>query len=180
MPEKLRLGFAACRIWLLMQLDLKNTPAGTMLPPNQLRALEYICLHPECSQNDVAEYIHLTPAAVAHIMKKLCALGYVERIACPGNLRANSLVATPDGIHVAKTCGKIFDEEEAKLTKGFTDEEREELCGYIRRILQNLESSSTNSLAIPELAKLVMDDECHRHERAFKHLEIKEDSHKKV
>lgn len=70
-------------------------------------------------------------------MKKLCALGYVERIACPGNLRANSLVATSDGIHVAKTCGKSFDEE-AKRTKGFMDEEREELSGYIRRILQNL------------------------------------------
>lgn len=180
MPEKPRFGFAACRIWLLMQLDLKNIPAGTMLPPNQLRALEYICLHPECSQNDVAEYIHLTPAAVAHIMKKLCALGYVERIACPGNLRANSLVATSDGVHAAKTCGKIFDEEEAKLTKGFTDEEREELWGYLRRIIHNLESSSTNSLAIPELAKLVMNDECHLRERVFKHIEIKEDNNKEI
>lgn len=180
MPETLRLGFAAYRIWLLMQLDLKNTYDGTMLPPNQLRALEYICSHPECSQNDVAEYIHLTPAAVAHIMKKLCALGYVERIACPGNLRANSLVATSDGIHAAKTCGMILDEAEAKLTKGFTEEEQEELLGYIHRILQNLESSSTNSLAIPELAKLVMNNECHTHQRAFKPIEIKEDIHKEV
>lgn len=179
MPKKMRLGFAACRIWLLMQLDFKNSVTGTMLPPNQLRSLEYICLHPECSQNDVAEYIQLTPAAVANIMKKLCALGYVERIACPNNLRANSLVATAEGIQIAKTCGKIFDEEEAKLTKGFTEKEREELSGYIRRILQNLESSSTNSLAIPELARLVMDDD-YLHEQEFKQLKTREDGNKEV
>ncbi len=156
MSDTLHLGLAAGRIWLLTQLDLKKHTDLILLPPNQMRTLEYICMHPDCSQNDVAAAIHVSPAAIAQNMKKLCGMGYVERIACPGNLRANSLRVTDNGILAAQACTKILKAEEAKLTNGFTEAEREQLWDYLKRIIKNLEDSTTDSLGLPELAMLIM------------------------
>ena len=150
-------GPAVHRIWLLMHYDYKRNTDIELLPPNQLMALEHIMIHPDCTQQDVADALHQTPAAIAQSMKKLCSAGLVERSACPGNLRANRLRVTEKGRMNAENSLSMFDAEERKLLNGFTPEEESQLWSYIGRMLDNLRDPATVSLGNRELAMLVME-----------------------
>ena len=147
------------RILLLMRLSLKNDHDKEILPPSQYRALEYIISNPGCTQNDVALAIHVTAAAIAQNMKKLCMDGYVERIPCPNNLRANSLRVTETGVKCAEYSLKAVMETEERLLQGFTDEEKETIKGYVDRMIANFENPATDSLEVPELMMLVMNND---------------------
>lgn len=151
------IGPAIHRIWLLMHFDYKRKTDIELLSPNQLMALEHIMLHPDCTQQDVADALHRTPAAIAQSMKKLCSAGLVERSACPGNLRANRLRATEKGRVNAESSLGMFEAEERKLLNGFTPEEESRLWSYIDRMLDNLRDPETASLGNRELAMLVME-----------------------
>lgn len=150
-------GPAVHLIWLLIQNDYRRNTDIELLPPNQLMALEHIMLHPDCTQQEVADALHQTPAAIAQSMKKLCSAGFIERSACPGNLRANRLRVTERGRANAESSLSMFEAEERKLLDGFTPEEEAQLWSYIGRMLDNLRDPAAASPCSRELSMLIME-----------------------
>lgn len=157
LKSKHRLGWKLHRLDLLMQLYLRSN-GDDVIPPAQMRMLEFIASHPGCTQVDVADEMQVSPASVAQSIKRIEASGYVVRAACKGNLRANSLEITPSGINAAALCRKVFDGLQERMLVGFSADERGTLDAMIDRLIVNLESGDMGSMNNMELSMLVKSD----------------------
>ena len=149
-----RVGGKLHRIDLLMRYHLRSHEKG-LIPPSQMRMLEFIELHDGCTQAEVADEMQVSPASVAQSIKRMEASGFLKRGACPDNLRANSLHITDAGVDAAKNCRLVFDELEKVMLKGFTDDEKSEFSALLLKLIGNLESGDTDSMNNMELTKLL-------------------------
>ncbi|MBO4879806.1 MAG: winged helix-turn-helix transcriptional regulator, partial [Clostridia bacterium] len=142
------------RLDLLMAYHLRAQDES-LIPPAQMRMLEFIEQHSGCTQADVAEEMQVSPASVAQSIKRMEAAGFVEKNVREDNLRANSLRITEAGSEAAKNCRLVFDGLEAKMLSGFSDEERENFSEALLRVIANLESGDTGAMNNMELSKLL-------------------------
>lgn len=157
MNDKCHVGRRLHRIDLLMAYHLRSE-AERLIPPAQMRMLEFIEKNDGCTQAEVAENMSVSPASIAQSIKRMEAAGCVSRSAREGDLRAKSLHITAEGLEAAKRCRRFFDELENKMYAGFSEEERELTSSLLSRIIANLESADTGSMNNMELSKLVNSD----------------------
>lgn len=154
MGKERRIGGRFHRIDLLMRYHLRLQEKG-LIPPSQMRIIEFIEKNDGCTQAEVAEEMEVSPASVAQSLKRMEASNYVSRDVCKGNLRANSLHITEEGLLAAKNCRRVFDELESEMFSGFSEEEQELTASLLARIITNLESADTDSMNNMELSKLL-------------------------
>jgi DNA-binding MarR family transcriptional regulator len=154
MDKNCRVGGKLHRIDLLMRYHLRAQEKG-LIPPSQMRMLEFIERNEGCTQAEVAQNMQVTPASVAQSLKRMEASGFIERDARKGNLRANSLRITEAGIGAARNCRLVFDGLEESMFAGFTDEEKELTNGLLDRLIANLESADTGDMNNMELSDLL-------------------------
>ena len=154
MNKNCRVGAKLHRLDLLIAYYLRSRDAD-LIPPAQMRMLEFIGGHGGCTQADVAGEMHVSPASVAQSIKRMEAAGYIRRDAMQGNLRAKSLHITELGTEAAANCRSVFDELEALMFAGFSDDERSETSLLLSRLIENLESGDTGSMTNRELSELV-------------------------
>ena len=142
------------RLELLIVYHLRSH-GDDLIPPSQMRMLEFIELHDGCTQAEVAVEMGVSPASVAQSIKRMEAAGFVSRDACLGNMRAKSLHITPQGAAAARNCRSVFDRLEERLFSGFSEQEIDTAEELLRRMIDNLESADTGSMNNTELSKLV-------------------------
>ncbi|MCR5611695.1 MAG: MarR family winged helix-turn-helix transcriptional regulator [Clostridiales bacterium] len=158
MDKARRIGGRLRRIDLLMRYHLRSQEKG-LIPPSQMRMIEFIEKNDGCTQAEVAEEMQVSPASVAQSLKRMEASNYVSRDVCKGNLRANSLHITEVGLNAAKNCRKVFDELESEMLSGFSEEEQILTYDLLSRIIGNLESADTGSMNNMELSKLLCSED---------------------
>ena len=158
MEKKRRIGAMLHRIDLLLRYHLRKSDRE-LIPPAQMRMLEFISNNEGCTQAEVAGHMQVSPASVAQSIKRMEASGFIERDACKGNLRANSLRITEEGRTAASNCRLVFDGLEERMYSGFSDEEKETMNDLISRLIANLESEDTDSMNNMELSKLLNDEQ---------------------
>lgn len=156
MDGKKHIGRLMRRTDLLMRYHLRKRDRE-LIPPAQMRMLEFISENEGCTQAEVAGVMQVTPASVAQSIKRMEAAGFIERAACVGNLRANSLKITEEGLSAAANCRRVFDGLEERMFTGFTDEEREATYSLVSRLIANLESEDTDNMNNMELSKLLQE-----------------------
>lgn len=154
MEKKRRVGAMLRRLDLLMRFHLR-TRGDSLIPPAQMRMLEFIEKNDGCTQAEVADDMQVSPASVAQSLKRMEAAEFIKRDACKGNLRANSLHITEKGVEAAKNCRLVFDELESSMLAGLSAEEREQFSELLDRLIRNLESGDTGSMNNMELSKLL-------------------------
>ena len=152
-----RVGAKLHRLDLLMRWHLRSRDES-LIPPAQMRMLEFVMRSDGCTQAEVAEEMQVSPASVAQSLKRMESAGFIIRDACKGNLRANSLHVTDAGKEAAKNCRLVFDELEERMLAGFSAEERAAVSELISRITENLESRDTDAMNNMELSKLLTDE----------------------
>ena len=152
-----RIGKKLHRLDLLMLLHLRSH-GEDLIPPAQMRMLEFIESNHGCTQAEVAEEMQVSPASVAQSIKRMEAAGFVKREVCKGNLRANSLRITAEGSSAARNCRVVFDGLEAKMFQGFSDEERRLTSDLLTRLIANLEPDGVGAMNNAELSQLVNAD----------------------
>lgn len=157
MEKRCRVGAKLHRIDLLMRYHLRAQEKG-LIPPSQMRMLEFIERNDGCTQAEVADEMQVSPASVAQSIKRMEASGFVSRDVCRGNLRANSLHITEDGIRAKVQCRRVFDELETEMFAGFTDAEKELTSELLSRLISNLESGDTDGMNNMELTQLLCEN----------------------
>ncbi len=153
MDKHRHVGRKLRRIELLIVYYLRSQ-GDDLIPPAQMRMLEFIERNDGCTQAEVAAEMGVSPASVAQSIKRMEAAGFVSRDACMGNMRAKSLHITVDGTNAARNCRLVFDRLEERIFTGFSEDEREQTCTLLSRMIANLESDSTGSMNNTELSKL--------------------------
>ncbi|MBQ3355679.1 MAG: winged helix-turn-helix transcriptional regulator [Oscillospiraceae bacterium] len=154
MTGQYRVGWMIHRMELLIRYRLRLED-GALIPPVQMRMLEYIERYEGCTQAELADHMRVTPASIAQSVKRMENTGYVTRAAVSGNLRANSLRITDNGKRAAANCRCVFDQLERDILMNFTESERTVLYELLERLMRNLESKDTDQMNNMELKKML-------------------------
>ena len=104
----------------------------------QPRILTYLHENGAATQNDIAAYFGIDPAAVSRMTETLRKNGFLTRTADQGCRRANRLELTEKGKAAAAVWEKECDLVEKKLLAGFSDEEADILKSLLQRLLDNM------------------------------------------
>ncbi len=116
--------------------------------------LEYIKEHNLCTQKELADSLHISPASVATSIKRLEKSGYVQRSTDKEDVRKNRLSLTDDGLNILTEFRNICDETDKEMFKGFSEEECELLCNFLQRLYNNLDTENlTNCQMKAEIEK---------------------------
>lgn len=132
-----------------VQAELAAAGLGEVGHPMLLAILHGACQgDPEgqChAQRELAELLHITPAAVANSLKSLEKGGYILRR--PGSdARRNQVLLTDKGRRAVDTCQQVFESVSRRMLAGFSPEEAELLLSFRRRMLDNLQAAPDNTL----------------------------------
>ena len=106
----------------------------TILKTSQEAGTEGQCL----AQRELAERLHISPAAVANSLKSLEKGGYIRREPGTKDARRNQVLLTDKGRQAVDGCQRAFAAVSAQMLEGFSPSEREQLLSFRRRMLQNL------------------------------------------
>ena len=90
------------------------------------------------AQRELAQLLHISPAAVANSLKSLEKGGYIRRKPGIGDARRNQVILTEKGAAAVTDCHRVFSRVSARMLAGFTPEEQEQMLSFQRRMLQNL------------------------------------------
>lgn len=104
----------------------------------QFPALDYIIRHDGCSQKELAEQFHVTPASVALMTKQMQKSGLIVKNSDNRCLRKNCLSATKKGVDTAAICREAFAEFDSRVYAGLTSAEMATLGELLQKLLNNL------------------------------------------
>ena len=89
--------------------------------------------------------MEISPPAVAVTLKKLEKGGYISRQCLEEDNRVNEVVVTEKGRQAISESIVCFQEVESAILKGFSDQEMEQLSGFLQRMIANGEDYSRSS-----------------------------------
>lgn len=103
--------------------------------------LKYVSHHDGLTHSEIAENLQISPAAVTKVIKRLEELNYLKRQADPKDERISRVFIQPEGFKVIKQIHDIFLQLDDLTFQGFSENELEQLQGYLLRMQTNLQSS---------------------------------------
>lgn len=92
------------------------------------------------AQRELADLLHVSPAAVANSLKCLERDGYIRREPWERDARRNRVLLTPKGAAAVEGCQEVFRRVSARMMAGFSPEELYQLAQFQRRMIDNLNS----------------------------------------
>lgn len=105
------------------------------------RALMILSDRGDLSQTALAEHLEISTAAVAVLLKKMEAEGYILRTANSCDSRLNSVELTENGKAIVKQSRKDFDSIDKAIFEGFSLTEIENLINCLDRLQNNMEKA---------------------------------------
>ena len=124
-----------------IQAELNAAGLGAVGHPMLLTILESGNADPEqqCyAQRELADLLHISPAAVANSLKSLERGGYICREPGRQDARRNRVSLTEKGVRAVSGCRAVFQQVSARMMAGFSPEELTQLAQFQRRMLANL------------------------------------------
>ena len=93
------------------------------------------------AQRELADLLHVSPAAVANSLKWLERDGYIRREPWRGDARRNRVILTEKGGAAVRGCREAIIRVSTRMMAGFSPEELALLAQFQRRMLDNLTNS---------------------------------------
>lgn len=115
--------------------------------------LEYVIEHDLCTQKELANAMHISPASAAITLKRIEKAGLIVRITDENDSRKNHISVTEKGITALKEFRKICDATDEDMFRGFSSEERKTLHNLLVRLHKNLDSENFTKEEIDDLLK---------------------------
>lgn len=100
--------------------------------------------YPCQAQRDLAQQLHVSPAAVANALKGLERSGCIRREPWQDDARHNRVLLTEKGRAAVAGCREAFRRVSRTMLTGFSPEEQALLLAFERRMLQNLTRNTNN------------------------------------
>lgn len=126
------------KLFLLRRIVLQKETQGNELYFGQLPTLEYIAAHENCTQNEAAEALLVTPASMAQMTKRLESSGLLEKRIDRGNLRCKRLSVTEQGRMLSARCRAVHNDFDRRLFEGFSAAEIAQFDTMLGRMICNI------------------------------------------
>lgn len=92
-------------------------------------------------QRDLEDAFSVTRSTVSKVVKLMESKGLIRRESVFHDARLKKLILTEKGREVHQMAAKGNQQLELRLENGFTQEEKEQLLSFLRRVTENLENS---------------------------------------
>lgn len=127
---------------MAVQAEMNAAGLGEVGHPMLLSILERYGSCGGCqAQKELAELLHVSPAAVATSLKSLEKGGYIRREPGAGDARRNQVILTEKGAESVRACHQVLEHVASRMLRGFSEQEREQLVSFRRRMLENLRAN---------------------------------------
>jgi DNA-binding MarR family transcriptional regulator len=117
---------------------ISKTVGNPFVHPGQAALLGCLLDKGSISQGELCRTLQVSAAAVAVSLRRLEQQGMILRLKNPSDLREKLLRLTPLGIQTAKDIRIAVDKVQVLAVQGFSEEEFNQLMGYLARIINNL------------------------------------------
>ena len=124
-----------------IQSELKAAGLGEVGHPMLVSILQSAGESPDgqCqAQRELADLLHISPAAVANSLKGVERDGYIRREPWQEDARRNRVFLTEKGAAAVEGCRDVFRRVSARMMDGFSLEDLAQLARFQRRMLDNL------------------------------------------
>jgi len=112
--------------------------------PSQHHFLMHLALNGACTQNQIAEAMEVSAAAVAVSLKKLEKGGYIEKRISESDGRSNLIALTAKGEEVVQQSRIMFEKVDCGMFEFLTEEQQIELHKYMEQVINNLKTMEEN------------------------------------
>lgn len=92
-------------------------------------------------QKDLEAEFNITRSTASKVVNLMEEKGLIRRESVPEDARLKKLTLTPKAVELGKEMERNREIVEARIVKGFTDEELEQFYSYIERIKKNVSES---------------------------------------
>lgn len=94
------------------------------------------------THKEIAQILHISPAAVTKVIKRMAGLKYVERRSDPKDERISRVFLTDEGRSVIHKIKQAFEEIDAVLLKDLNEEDRSKFSSLLIHVYDNLSQQS--------------------------------------
>ena len=94
------------------------------------------------SQVELAKSLEVSPATIAVTLKSLEKAGLISRRVYREDNRANFVELTDAGERIVEESREVFWALDEKMYRGFSEEEKEQLCHFLERIYENMQNET--------------------------------------
>ena len=91
------------------------------------------------SQKELADQLHVSPATVTVSLRSLERQGYVTKLSDENDMRRKPIALTEKGREALEKLETVYEAIDRGMYAGFSDEERDIIAEYYRRMITNLE-----------------------------------------
>jgi DNA-binding MarR family transcriptional regulator len=109
--------------------------------------LKFLSKYDGQTLSEIAEKLEISPAAVTKVTKRLEEQNYLKRQPDPKDDRVSRVFIQPEGEKKIEEVHRIFQELDNSTFQGFTEEELEQLRGYLSRMQTNLQNNFPDPVA---------------------------------
>ena len=122
----------------------------------QIHLLDYIVMHPGCTQKDLADYFASSKASITKSIKRMISNEIIYRVTNESDERKFALYATEKGEQLSAKSQAIFREVNENTYVGFNEEELKQFESFLDRIIDNLETDYSRGKTEKELLDSTM------------------------
>ena len=106
--------------------------------PSQHHILMYLAKQGASTQSSIAQAMEVSAATIAVSLKKLEKGKYIKKKSSSEDSRVNFISLTEKGEEVVNLSQRLFEQTDEAMFRGLTEDEKEQIHGYLERIIQNL------------------------------------------
>ena len=122
----------------LLRSDFDRQVVNLNVTRSQWAMIAVVANHPGATQRTIAEALEMSEASAGRLIDRLCSDGLLERRDRHDDRRARAVYLTPAAEPVLEVLAKVARESEARMFKGFSDEDMSTLGALLDRIYDNV------------------------------------------
>jgi len=115
------------------------------------------------AHSDLAEALNVTPATITKMAQRMEQAGFIYRVPDQDDQRISRVYLTEKGRLVRDQVDQVFRTLEEEMLRGFSEEERAQLLGYLERVSANMACEPQAEAITAELDEFPMRGNGHHH-----------------
>ncbi len=143
MPKKKRTAMMAVGMTHFVWEKCNRTEAARLgVPESYLKIILFLTRQPGAVQKEIAEFSHVSTAAVNQTVKEMLSAGFLRKEADGTDKRRTRLYLTDRGECVSERMRRSFENRDARITAALTPEKERELISLLDTIRACLEEET--------------------------------------
>ena len=143
------------RLSLLRRIWGRRTVEDVELHMQQIPILEFIMQNDGCNQCEIADSLRVSAQSIALSTKRMQHAGLLTKYVDECNLRRNKLSLTEKGRALTEQCRERFENLDAMMCSGLSQEEIDAFCAITDKMISNLTFGDLRELTVDELRDLL-------------------------